>query len=508
MIDPSKPLDRFLMFIPGFISWLMLLVPIWLGLLWPEAASYILTFLAIYWVYMAIMSAYGLYKGYSAYKREIKENWYEKCLELDYSKLPNPETLPSKFEDLKHFILIPTVRETSDILDPVFKAIIDANYPKDRILIVVGTEEVGEEAVTNTLKEIKEKYGDKLPEIRHYIHPRGIPGEIVGVASPNRSWAARHAVEELKAEGKNIKDYIFTTFDSDTVIHKEFLPRIAYAYLVDEKRFNRFYETCVRFFHNNFWKVPLVSRIEASNITFGIMGRKQSSAYQAESFSCYSSALDTLVAANYWDVKFIDDTIFYWRAFLAREGDFSHKYFYIPISCDATDGINYVRAHINLFRQLVRWGWGSVSTVIALKYLFSKNLKKSTIEQKVIWLYTKFERHAIARTSVYLITFGFFFVTLVNQQFRNSATVYGLPQVISIFLTGGMFMLLPLTWIKKDLYPAPKGLPFWRRVLFFLEGPAVVINLLTYSFIPWLYAETLMMFGRLPKVTFYTPKVR
>ena len=242
--------------------------------------------------------------------------------------------------------------------------------------------------------------------------------------------------------------------------------------------------------------------------TFGFLARKQNEAVPEELFSCYSAALDTLVSANYWDVTLIDDTVFYWRAFIAREGDFTHRHFYIPISGDATGGANYIKAHKNLFRQLVRWGWGSVTSVISLKVLFSKKAKKAKLETKILWIYFKLERHAFLRTVVFLITFGFFMVTLVNTQFKNTATVYGLPQIISIFLSAGMILLLPLAILRLKLYPLPKNTPVYRKVLAFFEGILVIIDLLTYSFIPWLYAETMMMFGKLPKVTFYTPKSR
>ncbi len=504
MIDPKDKRDRFLMFIPGFITWTMLLMPFWLGFLWPKAASFILTFLAIYWVYMSINYAIGLYKGYKKYKKEILINWFNKCKELDFSKLPNNKQLPKTLDGLHHFILIPTVKETFDIMGNTFQTLIDQSVPTKNITIIIGTEEMGKEIVSETIKRAKAKWGKELPRILHYIHPKGISGEIVGVASPNRTWAAKHAVEQLRKENIPLEHFIFTTFDADTTLHKEFLARIAYEYLTEEKRFNKFFQTNAYFFHNNIWDVPSLARIEANNITFGLL----SNWTIGETFSCYSTALDTLIIAKYWDVKFIDDTVFFWRALIAREGDFTPTYFHIPISQDATDGKNYINAHFNLFRQLLRWGWGSISTVIALKYLFLGNLKKITLSDKIYWAYNKIERHGILRTTVFLITFGFTIVTYVNVQFGNTSTVYGLPKIISTFLTGGMFMFIPLAIIRWKIYTPPTKWPKWKRLLTIFEGLLVILDLLTFSFFPWLIAETRMMFGYTPKVTFYTPKTR
>jgi len=510
MIDPKNKSDRILMFIPGFLTWTMLLMPFWLGFLAPKAASFILTFLAVYWVYMGISHGVGLIRGYKKYTKEITINWYKKCQRLDFTKLPNKKALPQSLESTKHLILIPTVMEQIDILDGTVKSIINSNYPTKNIVLVIGTEEIGKETSEKVIQQLKTKYGDKLPRIMHFIHPKGLPGEIVGVASPNRRWAATHAVAKLIEEKENINNYIFTTYDSDWMIHKEFLPRITYEYLKDEKRFNRFYETVVHLFSNNIWTVPLSSRIEANNVTLGMLSNWTLGTGPKESFSCYSCALDTLIKADYWDTTLIDDTVFYWRAFAAKQGDFSEKHFYIPIYGDATGGKNYLNALQNLSKQLVRWGWGSVTTIIALKAITRVASNKASFEEKILWAYSKIERHLLLRTSAFLITVGFSMVTLVNTAFKNSATVYGLPQVMSIILTAGLFIFIPATYVRYMLYKnsIPKKWSLFRKVLAILEGPALMLNLLTFSFIPFLYAETRMMFGELPKVTFYTPKTR
>ena len=375
---------------------------------------------------------------------------------------------------------------------------------------MVGTEEVGALDVANAIDQIKAEYKDRIPEIWQFIHPKGLAGEMAGVASANRKWAAEHAVQKLRASGADIKNYIFTTFDADWQLHKEFIPRLTYEYLTDKKRFNRFYETVVHLFSNNIWDVPVISRIESHNITMGMLSNWTFSPYYKESFSCYSAALQTLIDADYWDTAMIDDTVFYWRGLLARNGDFSGRPFYIPIYGDATGGDNYVKAHKNLYKQLERWGWGSVTTVLALKTILKVLTKKTSFEDKVMWVFSKIERHLILRTVVFLLTFGFSILTLVNIAFKNSTTVYALPQTISLFLTTGLVMLFPAGYFKKKLYEhsIKKEWPWWKRNLVYIEGPLIMINLLTFSFITWLIAETQMMFGKLPKTTFYTPKTR
>jgi hypothetical protein len=87
---------------------------------------------------------------------------------------------------------------------------------------VVGTEEVGALDVANAIDQIKAEYKDRVPEIWQFIHPKGLAGEMAGVASANRKWAAQHAVQKLSANGADSKNYIFTTFDADWQLHKEY----------------------------------------------------------------------------------------------------------------------------------------------------------------------------------------------------------------------------------------------------------------------------------------------
>lgn len=506
-INSKSATDRFLEFLPGFLTWIVLTTPIWLGILAPTAVAFILTFLSLYWVYLAMQQTVGLVVGYKRYRYEIAQDWNKKCEELDFSKLPEKSTLPDNLDEVKHLLIIPTVNEPLNILEPTFKSLAEQSYAKkDSIYLVFTCEERGKETVRQSISTLKEKY----PAFNHiffYVHPKDIPGEMVGTGSANRTWGAKHAVEDLTAAGVNLKNVIFTTFDADTILHKEFIARLTYAYLTCEQRYNHFYETAVFLFNNNFWNVHALMRIEASSTTLGTLATSTINQDTRETFSCYSAALDTLLAADYWHVGLIDDAVFYWRAFFARKGNFKPCIFYVPNSSDAVQGDTFLRAHKSLYKQLLRWGWGSVTTPIALKgFLDNKDIPWST---KFIWSYSRAERHMIFRTIVFLITFGFAILTFVNRNVRQTTIAYKLPDIISVILTIGLVFLIPNMLIRQKLVkPFPKEWSIIRKLLTYLEGPLVIVNLLTFSFIPFLEAETKMMLGKGHKTLHYTPKYR
>ncbi len=164
MIDPNNKLDRTLMFIPGFLTWSMLFMPIWLGLIAPKAAAFILTFISVYWLYMAVKHAKGLWKGYKLYEEALTIDWQQKCIDLEWDKLSNPETLPESYDKTKHFILIPTYHEPYELLEATFESIMNQKYSLNNITVVVGTEEEGEQEISESLRRLRDKFGEKINE--------------------------------------------------------------------------------------------------------------------------------------------------------------------------------------------------------------------------------------------------------------------------------------------------------------------------------------------------------
>ncbi|MBI4091484.1 glycosyltransferase family 2 protein [candidate division WWE3 bacterium] len=506
-IEKSK-IYRIFEVVPGLLTWTVITSPIWLGLIAPNLVTIFLTFLAIYWVYLALVHSVGVAVGYDRYKRETGMDWFKKCEDLDFSTLPEKETLPNSLNDVKHLILIPTVDESFEILNQTFQSLAAQNYKfKENLFIAISCEERGAKDVERSVGLLEERYKTQLPNVFFYIHPAGIPGELVGGGAPNRTWGAKHAIGDLKKRGINTGDVIFSTFDADTTLHREFIARLTHCYLTTDKRDNHFYSTAVFLFDNNIWNVHTLMRIEANSVTLGTLSSWTINSDTKETFSCYSVSLNTLIAADFWDASLIDDTVFYWRAFFARKGNFKPRIFYIPNSSDAVHGDTFWKAHLSLYKQLLRWGWGSVTTPLAFQGLLGN--KDIPFTTKLTWAYNKAERHIIFRTMVFLITFGFALLTLVNQDVRQTTVAYRLPDIMSGILTVGLVFLIPSTILRQRLTkPVPGNWPIWKKLMVLLEGPLVIINLLTFSLIPFLEAETKMMLGRRYKNLHFTPKYR
>lgn len=493
----------------GVLTWGLLTSPIWLGLLYPSAVVYILTFLTVYWSYMAIMHTWGLFVGYRIYREEMAIDWYLECQKLDFASLPDEGTLPSSLSDVRHMILIPVVNEPEPVLRDSIFSIFNQNFPTSQICIVFTVEQKYSEEVIERIKGIIGEKEKELSDLMFFIHPAGIPGEAKGDGGANRAWGSSHAVEELKNKGENIRNYIFSNIDSDHVLNRQYLSRLTHLYLSTENRDNHFYSSAVPLFDNNLWRVPLMMRLEANSVTLGVISDWAVSRGKVRKcFSAFSVSLKTLIDANYFDVALgADDTIFYWRAFFARNGNFDGVAHFIPYSADAVEGKNYKDSHKSLYKQLLRWGWGAVDFPLSVKtFLKDKDIK---LLKKIRWVNRHIKERVILTNIVFLITFGFALVTLVNPYVKQSSFAYSLPKIMSLILTLTMVFIIPGIYFRKKFstHP-PEEWSRLRKLLTYLEAPLITINLLTYSFFPALHAQTMLIFGKRFKDLYHTPKIR
>ena len=180
---------------------------------------------------------------------------------------------------------------------------------------------------------------------------------------------------------------------------------------------------------------------------------------------------------------------------------------FIPYSAAAVGGTPYWNSYKSLYRQLLRWGWGVVVFPLSMKGFMTNKL--IPIRYKLMWTLEQFKKKVLLVSIVFLITFGFSIVTFVNHDVKQTNFAYSLPYITSFILTCTLIFLIPGTAIRfKMSKPIPGNWPLWKKTIAFFEGPMVIINLLTFSFFPFVEAQTRMLLGKKMKDLYYTPKIR
>ena len=497
--------------IPGLFLWTFFLLPFVFAILrWNTAFVIYMTFVVAYWFFRAIKFVLGIYIGVRRMDRSVKEDWVARIKELN-----DPRAGKMRF-----IYLCPVYGEDFDLLDSSFDNWAKSDIGASNIDVVMAMEEKKSEMQIENFKKLKEKYGGKFGSMQYYVHPFGIPGEIVGVKGGNINYAARKYVEKLEKEGKNLHHYLLITCDSDLRPHSKYLSAVAYEYLVSKDPESTFFTSAVHTFNNNLWSVPPLIRSFSNITTLAVLyawvfERSVKSIFSREeyftrdTFSSYIINLNTLKDMEFWDPEIPnDDTAFYWNSMVRLKGNFKGQEVYIPTYNDAVENKDFLSTHQAFYKQQYRWGWGKIPFPIMMSIILRKGsgisrfkraqMIKALIEQ--MWMFSV----------VFILSFGTIIITYLNPTYKYTAFAYNLPRVISYLLTIAMFTNIGIVSLRRKISPIPKDWPWWRNMLDMAETFLISINMLTFNLIPHVQAITEMMLGKGKfKRNFYiTEKVR
>lgn len=493
-------LQRILEIIPGVLIWIFLLSPLWLGFSFPYLIINILVVLSVYWVYRAFILSVGTVIGYFFVWRASKKDWLKECQSLDRTLLPEQETLPQGGVLPKHLIVIANYGEEYDVIKRSINALLEQNYPKELIYLAVSIEERRAKRDLDYAKRgeyLKRDFGEVFGNrLFFFVHPENIDGEAIGAAA-NRAWGTRKSVELLEEQGENINEFLITAPDGDLVFSRDYLASLTFRWLTVEKRNQKFYQTALYTFNNNYWDVPILVRILMVGLTLPVLSSSVLEKNKRETWSCFTLNLGVMKAVNYWDTSLgIDDTTFFWRPYFHFNGDWKCEVFFTPLSADAVYNKNYFRNHIDQYKQYVRWGWGVITFPLALKQLL--NNKDIPFIERATKIYHLFEVFIFWKVLGFLIAFGIPIVFLVNYELSRQVISITVPQTVSNLLTLATLFLIPNTIVKIFIIPKkPAKMSYLKYIAILIaEVPFNIISLFTFGFLPFIESTTRMMLGQ------------
>lgn len=476
--------ERFLEILPGALTWFVLISPIWLSFALPFAVAYLILIADVYWLLSALRIAVLIVVGYKKMEAAKKVDWLS-SLSKDY-----PQDLKKYYQ----MILVPTYKESVDLLKATFEAIASSDYPKDKIFISVGFEERDDpEKIRETMEYLK-KLEPKIAGVFTTIHPYSLKGEVAGQGS-NKNWMIRHNVEEFKKRNINIDDVFVTTLDADFAIHPRFLAGALYAYLaLPEKERDKRSFTGVFLYHNNYWEAPTPMRLMAAGTSFWQMAEMVGSD-KYMNYSSMSLSLKALLDIGLWiPDKVNDDNGFYWKAYFHFNGDYKVVPHFLPISGDTVQDTTLLKTFQNQYLQIKRWAYGVEHIPFIAKQYFTKDVNFWDKTDKVffkLWGDMKWGFLAI------FVTFGSLFIPLVNPQFKTSVLSINLPIISSWILTGAFIGLFATIYVHEKTAPKrPANWSLFKKSWSYMQWLLVPIILITISSLPAIDAQTSLMFGK------------
>lgn len=491
---------RFFEILPGALSWTTIALMFVLSSRAPAFAAIFIILFDIYWLFKTLFFSLHLRAAFKKMRENMRVNWLEKLRESHF-----------QFDEIHHLVILPMYDEPFAVVRESFEALARANYPKERVLAVLATEERARrrsEEVEETARRIEAEFGARFGGFLVTTHPADIPGEIPGKGS-NETWAAKRAKEELiDARGLRYEDVLVSVFDADTQVPPEYFGRLTHAFLTAPHSQRSSYQP-IPLFTNNIYEAPALGRVISFSSTFWHM-MQQSRPEQMTTFSSHSMPMKALVEIGFWNTNIVsEDSQIFWQCYLHYDGDWRVEPLFYPVSMDANVAPTFWRTMLNLYKQQRRWAWG----VENIPYSFSGFLKNKRIplRSKLYWSFKKLEAFWSWATNALLIfALGWLPLVLGGEAFNLTLLSYSLPRITRTVMSLTMFGIVSSAILSIILLPPkPKWLKPWHYALYAIQWALMPLTLILFGAIPALEAQTRLMLGGRFRLGFWvTPKSR
>lgn len=475
-------IKRLLEITPGAISWGVIIMFIVLAIFKPVACAILIIVFDFYWIIRTLYLTTLLILSHRQLSRQKNRDWLSDCMKLEGS-----------WHELYHLVIFPVYKEPVDVLISSLEALKGCNYPKDKMIVVLGFEERYPLSQDNA-RMLEDKFAEHFFGYLSTFHPDGLPGEK-RIKGANATWAAQKAREFILAKGIGYEKVIVSCFDADTCVEREYFGCLTFHFMTEKRPHQVSYQP-IPVYNNNIWQAPSFARVVEISSSFCQMIE----AMRREkfvTFSSHSMSFKTLVDIGYWPRDMIsDDSVIYWKSFLFYKGEYNVVPLYITVSMDAAYDSNFLKTIAMQYKQKRRWAWGVENfPFLVMGFLKSGDIPLLTKLRRSFYL---LESHVTwAVWAIILVLIGPLPVLLGGAVFKEMSISYNLPRI-----TGMLFnftLAASIAWIvlsRMLLPPRPKNISRIKNVLTVIEwllAPAIILIL---GSTPALDAQTRMMLAK------------
>ncbi|MEA3450216.1 MAG: glycosyltransferase family 2 protein [Patescibacteria group bacterium] len=510
----NRKLYRALEILPGALSWLTLILLLFLSYLKPVLVAYFLIAFDIYWLLLVVYLAIHLLVSFKKMKKNMAFDWEEKCnsLEMRPNQCKAGECLLGRgfhWQDLIQLVIFPIYNESNEVIEPSLSAIKNSPYPNKNIIIVLTVEERGGEEVWQRAQAVQEKYQDIFKTFYITRHPDGIKGELKGKGS-NQAWAAEQIQKDLLPQlNLDSGKILVNVFDIDTIISPYYFHCLSYNFLTVAHPYRSSYQP-IPVYYNNIWQSPFFARVAASSNTFWQM-MQQIRQEKLATYSSHSMSWKTLKEIGFWSKTMVsEDSRIFWHCFCYYHGDYRVEPLHISVSMDVCMDKKPIETAKNLYKQQRRWGWG-VENLPYLLFNLIKNWryypKGKFIRQALNQLYGF---HSWATNALIIAVIGWMPMLLGGDRFNSTVLSTNLPVMTRYLMTAAMSGLVLSAILSTLLLPQkPKKFGLFRYFTMLIQWLILPLSIIIFGSIPGLEAQTRMMRGGKWRLGFFvTPKSR
>ena len=485
--------------LPAVLSWttivLMFVLSFWL----PKWVAVFIILFDTYWLLKTIYLSFHLRSSFNKLRANLKVDWLE--------KLKTDSQTSSHWEKIYHLIILPMSSEPYKVVRETFLHLREVNYPLDKLIVVLGTEEKIKSG-REVADKIEKEFGSLFFRFIYTIHPGNLPGEIPGKGS-NESWAAKQVkeiiIDPLKIDYKNI---IASVFDVDTQVFRDYFGILAHSFLTAEKPLRSSYQP-IPLFLNNIFQAPALARVVGFSATFWHL-MQQSRPEKLTTFSSHSMPFQAVVDIGFWQRNIVsEDSRIFWQCYFRYGGDWKVIPLFYPASMDANAAPTFWKTMANLYKQQRRWGWGA-ENIAYLTSSFRNNLV-IPLKKKFYWTFHIIEGfHSWATSSLIIFALGWLPIFLGGQIFRTTLLAYNLPYITRYIMTFASLGIISSAALSMILLPPkPSGFGKTHAFWYFISWVLMPITLIIFGSLPALEAQTRLALSGKWRLDFWvTPKHR
>ncbi len=515
MTDLEIPLEkdrkthyRVFEILPGLLSYSLLLLPFVLTYINVTLAVFFILFYLLIFFVRALGYSVRAVAGYISMKHHMKLDWNGLAEDLEVGKVTglnierpkwhfkNLERLSSrkyqiKPSELYHAVIVATVNESREVLEPTIQAVLNSDYDPKRIILFIAYEERAGRPTEDRVKELMKLYGDKFMGYKLVKHPSNLPNEIIGKGA-NITYAGRVLKKYIAKQKIDPKNVLVTTLDSDNRPDKRYFAALSYLYCVVPNPIQASYQP-LAMYTNNIWDAPTLMRVLATgNNLFYIVNTKRP--HLSRNFSAHAQPLQALIDTDFWSTRtVVEDGHQFWRSYFRYDGDYRVYPFSIPIYQDAVLAEGYMRTLKAQFIQLRRWTYGAsdVAYIADKGFWHKNNIPKADVLAKLL---RTLESHVTWATGPLIVYFAAFIPPLLNPQ---NLAANQLPLIVSKVQRIGLAGLLITLYVCiVTLPPRPARYKRHRSVLMLLQWILLPVSSVAYGSLAAFNSQTRLIFKR------------
>ncbi|MFA4871950.1 MAG: glycosyltransferase family 2 protein [Patescibacteria group bacterium] len=484
----DKSYSRIAEIFPAALVWLTFIVLISLSFIRPLWAIYFIIVFVVYWIVRLFYMMVWLFISWLRFRRDTKINWLGRLKEI-------AEKSGKNYLDYYHIITYPTYKEPYEVIERSFQKLGEVDYPKDRIIVVLGGEGRDRENFEKIARQIKEKFGDKFFKLLITVHPPAedeLPGK--GSNVHYMELEVKKLVDGLKIDYEKI---IVSCFDIETLPHEQYFSCLTYKFITHPRPTHASYQPLI-LYNNNIWESNPIIRVVASATTFWLL-TDMSRAERLLTFSSHSMSFKMLVDVGFHDKTIVtEDSRICLQGLVKYDGDYEVVPMFVTLSMDTVQIGSLGKSLINQYKQMRRWAWGVEHLPWLWDNFFGKHAnRKIPLKKRLHYLWNQVEgMYSWATAPLIILIVGRVPLWLASPEakatvlFQNAP--YTLQNLMMIGMVGLIFNAIMYTIV---LPPRPRGYGFWNYIIMIAQWAVFPITMVVFGSIPAIEAQTRLMLG-------------